>query len=389
MGSHAYEALRPTRRSRNTSVLWMLFSTVWVGILIGSLVAYWRVPDDSIYDSPPHIGFRLLATVLVAMFIGIYTYTLYRMYFGRDSWLVVFSASTQWRIRGSLLAIAIVLNLLPDDHHVGWHISFTFVAIAWALTSNHQNPTSAVFQVAAIAAVVMVATGREEILAGTLLATIAFGLMVAGYVMMNGLVGELMIERGRVADQAVTEERFRLARDLHDTVGHSMTQVTLKTELARRLIRTDPDRAERELAEVESLSRSLSAEVRRNIAGAVDLDLERECSRAIELLTSLDIEVTLHRNPADIPGDIADVLAWCLREGVMNVARHSGATRCDITLEAGADGYALIIRDNGGTAIGPVGQGLEGMKHRVGQPRGTVRLAGTEEGHRLDIRIPA
>lgn len=386
MSSQVYSALLPTKRSRNTSILWMLFSTVWVGILTVGLIRYWRIPDDSIYDTPVHFGFKVLATVLVVVFTGVYVYTLFRMYFRRTSWLTVFSPAEFWWIRGLLLGVSIQLNILPSAERADWQSAFVFAAIGWALTSNHQNAIGAVFAVAAVAAGTLLITGNDEILVGTMLYIIGFGVMVSGYVMMNGLVGELMIERGRVADQAVTEERFRLARDLHDTVGHSMTQITLKTELARRILSSDPERAERELTDVEHLSRTLSAEVRRSIAGETDTTLERECARAMELLLSLDIAVTIHGEPAAVPTGVANTFAWCLREGVINVAKHSGASRCHISI----DSNTLIINDNGDTVINtrPGGQGIEGMKQRLSQHEGAVRLTETPNGHRLEVRIP-
>lgn len=391
MSNRNVESLLPNKRSRNTSWLWMFFSTIWVGILVGSAITYWNQPGDRPWDPDIALGWRLLAIALVIAFIGIYAYTVWRMYFQRTSWLVVFERQEAWLIRGSLTTLAIAMNLLPSGDSANWQIAFMFVAIAWALTSNHQHAFSSVFQAAAIAAVTLLATGRGDVLPGTMLYIIGFGVMVAGYVMNNGLLGQLVVERGRVRDQAVTEERFRLARDLHDTVGHSMTQITLKAELARRLLPDDPGRAADEMEQIEQLSRTLSAEVRASIAGDTSLTLAQEIDRASELLKSMDIEVSITGTHENLPERVADTFAWCLREGVMNVVKHSGADRCEIGFSESNRFHVLKITDNGKHPAndGHKGQGMSGMKQRVNELDGDLEFRATDSGHSLTIRIPA
>lgn len=376
--------------------IWMFISTIWVFLLIGGIIATWQQTEFWFpgTDGPVTTSAwsRWAATVLALAFIGIYLEAMYRWYFGRSSWITDGTNKERWAIRLPLLTIATLLVFLPYENRLhNWAGVFQFVVIAWTLTSTPDSAFSAVVISTALSfAILWIAYDGGQAFSIAMVC-LAFGFFTSGYVINRGVINELHIERARVRDQAVTEERFRLARDLHDTVGHGMTQITLKSELARRLIVSDPDRAERELADVESLSRTLSAEVRRSIAGETTLSLDDEIARTSELLQSMGIDVTVERLDTDNAPSIADPLAWCLREGVMNTIKHSGATHCTITMTGGINHVALVIADNGSNPIGanPLGQGMRGMEQRVQAMNGTVTLTAHESGHTLTVRIPA
>lgn len=390
MNTRTAESKLTTKRSRNTSWLWMIFSTIWVGTLIGSAITYYRLPGERATDPSIALGLRMAAILLVAAFVCIYSYTVYRMYFNRTSWLVVYGNQERWWIRGSLTIIAIAMNFLPDGDRADWQSAFVFVAIAWALTSIHYQAIASVFQVALIAAVTLAVTDRGDVIPGTMLYVTGFGTMIAGYVINNGTIGEMAVARGRDRDRTVTEERFRLARDLHDTVGHSMTQITLKAELARKLIDSDPDRAVSELSDIESLSRGLSAQVRESIAGEVELTFGQEIDRATAMLDSMDISLEKQIETGLLPSHVDAALAWCTREGVMNVIKHSGASRCHIQLKRFDSDLVLTITDNGSNPdrASTGGQGIVGMKSRLQSMGGNVMFTSTEVGHTLEMRIP-
>lgn len=330
--------------------------------------------------------------MLVLVFIGLYVETMYRTYFGRLSWIADVPNRERWLIRAPLLVISTILVFLPVPGSFNGnpfvHIMM-FVVVAWTLTSPPDRAFSAVIISTAITtAVLAIASGQQAF--GVSIYSLAFGFFTSGFVINRGLIAELRLEQSRVRDQAVTEERFRLARDLHDTVGHSMTQITLKAELARRVLPDDPSRAADELEQIEQLSRSLSAEVRRSIAGETTLSLQNEIDRATELLQSMEIDVAIHGGGTDVPEHIADVFAWCLREGVMNVIKHSGASRCDIHFSLLDQRYVLKITDNGSNPVNDdhEGQGIAGMKQRVDDLAGQLEFRATESGHALTIRIP-
>lgn len=379
------------RTGRDRRAIWMFFSSIWIFFMVGGVISYWRLPENSIYHAPLNLGHKMLATFLVAGFIGVYLYTMYRTYYNRYSWFEIVPPRIGWLLRLVPMGILILLLLLPNADSTNWRQGFVFVVIIWALTSQPNQAISSVFQATAVAALLLIATDSAQGgITGTLMFCLGFGVMVAGYVMNNGVVGELMVERGRVRDQAVAEERFRLARDLHDTVGHSMTQITLKAELARRVMASDPMRAMSELDDIEKLSRSLSQQVRKSIAGEIEVSFEQELSRAKELLSSMNIELIRTIDSAELPEAIDRVLAWCLREAVMNVAKHSGASQCVVTLKSSGHQWGLSIRDNGSNQADKQnrGQGMKGMKQRVAELSGDLQFEQFDSGHLLEITIP-
>ena len=144
----------------------------------------------------------------------------------------------------------------------------------------------------------------------------------------------LMRAREENARLAVEEERNRMARDLHDILGHSLTVITIKAELANRLLDVDVDRARAELADLERLSRDALADVRRTAEGFRDLTLPGELARARQALEAADIEARLPNSAEAVPSDLRELFAWTVREGVTNVVRHSNAHSCTVTLDA-------------------------------------------------------
>lgn len=161
-----------------------------------------------------------------------------------------------------------------------------------------------------------------------------FIIIVTLVTISTGLV-RILDERGQMERQSAAElalamERDRVARDVHDVLGHSLTVVTVKAELAQRLIDTDPERAREELSQIESLSRVALAEIRATVSGLRVASLAEEVAAADTALSDAGIL-------ADLPGDLSVVdprhrvlMGWVLREAVTNVVRHSGATQCAV-----------------------------------------------------------
>ena len=183
-------------------------------------------------------------------------------------------------------------------------------------------------------------------------------------------------------DLAVTAERDRVARDVHDVLGHSLTVVTVKSALARRLVRTDPDRAEAELADIERLSRQALAEVRSTVGGLRATRLEEELADAERALAAAGITAEIAGEGRDLEPQHRAVAAWVLREAVTNVLRHAGASRCQVALSS----HALVVTDDGRGLRDRPGGGLNGLRDRVeasggrllvepAQPAGTMVAA--------------
>ncbi len=212
------------------------------------------------------------------------------------------------------------------------------------------------------------------------------------------LVAKLRETRAELARMAVAEERLRIARDLHDLLGHSLSLITLKAELAGRVIGADPERAAREVAELETVARRSLSEVRAAVTSYRQPTLDAELAAARQLLVSAGMECQVSV-PTSIGLDPAAeaLLAWTVREGVTNVVRHSGARRATITVTSGAGAVSLEICDDG---VGPAGDaglipaepgsGLAGLAERARAVGAEVRAGEGSggKGYRLLVRVP-
>ena len=158
---------------------------------------------------------------------------------------------------------------------------------------------------------------------GLAFATCAAALAVFGISSMMNRNIDLIRAHEENADLLVENERTRFARDLHDILGHSLTVITVKAELASRLIDVDPDRAKAELADLERLSRDALADVRRAVEGYRELTLPGELARARTALAAAEIRADLPNTTDDVPTDLRELFAWTVREGVTNVIRHA------------------------------------------------------------------
>jgi two-component system sensor histidine kinase DesK len=198
----------------------------------------------------------------------------------------------------------------------------------------------------------------------------------------------------------VVDERERFARDMHDVLGHSLTVVTVKSELARKLVRRDPERAEAELADIERLARAALADVRASVAGYRAMTLETELSAANAALVAADVTPHLPASGDVVAPELRETFAWVLREAVTNVVRHARARNCWVALEK----RAVIIGDDGtgmpasatiarsfGAVGNPVdGHGLVGLRERVAKVGGDVTIEPGEDGGTVvTVRVPA
>ncbi|MDR7311520.1 two-component system sensor histidine kinase DesK [Nocardioides luteus] len=178
---------------------------------------------------------------------------------------------------------------------------------------------------------------------------------------------------------ALADERNRFARDLHDILGHSLTVITVKAELAQRLVDTAPERAKAELADLERLSRDALADVRRAVEGYRELTLPGELARARAALEAAGIEPVLPQSADEVPSGLRELFAWTIREGVTNVIRHSGALRCEITLTP----TSVTVHDDGhGAGDARAGSGLAGLRERA-EAMGAVLTTRTSSGFDL------
>ncbi|MFW5471724.1 sensor histidine kinase [Knoellia sp. CPCC 206450] len=186
------------------------------------------------------------------------------------------------------------------------------------------------------------------------------------------------------AELTVSAERDRLARDVHDVVGHTLTAMSLKADVAERLVTTDPERARREIAEVAALSRQALAEVRAAVGGIRSARLDDEIASAARVLEAAGIAAHLPEDLTVVDPRHRVVLAWVLREAVTNVVRHSGASVCRVALGASS----LTVEDDGRGASGlREGNGLRGVRERVDAAGGVLRVEDARPGTRLEVTL--
>ena len=193
-------------------------------------------------------------------------------------------------------------------------------------------------------------------------------------------------ETHRIMQDEITmaAERDRMARDVHDVLGHSLTVITVKAELAERLVDIDSVRVKAELAEIQSLTRQALAEIRATVAGLRVARLTDEIEAAATALTGAGIEAELPADPAVVDPRHRIVLAWSLREAVTNVVRHSGAGCCKVTV---GENWLEVADDGRGMDGHKEGNGLRGLRERVRRAGGSVDLVAPASGPGTVVRV--
>ncbi|MBC7591693.1 MAG: sensor histidine kinase [Salinibacterium sp.] len=224
---------------------------------------------------------------------------------------------------------------------------------------------------------------------GILFAPIVTAVGAAGFIGL-GLISRsnlsLKLANEEIARLAVVEERARFGRDLHDVLGHTLTVVTVKSELALRLVTIDPAKAEAEIADIERLTRGALADLRLAVSNYRETNIDGELIAARTALDAAGIESHLPESVPPLDPAQRGVLAWVLREGVTNVIRHSGATVCWVTI----DRHSLTVADNGCGPRLPAtseGNGLRGLRERSAQAGAELHIgASTRGGFELVVR---
>jgi two-component system sensor histidine kinase DesK len=204
---------------------------------------------------------------------------------------------------------------------------------------------------------------------------------------------ELIEARGELARLAVSEERLRIARDLHDLLGHSLSVVALKTDLAAKLVERDPQRALAELDDISHVARRSLVEVRDAVQGYRRLALRDAISGARAALGAAGIDCHVEEvAEMELPEELETVLAWAVREATTNVVRHSGARACTIRVHADEASVGIEVEDDGRAATGNAGRqgsGLAGIAERAARVRGDLEAyTRPEGGFRLRVSLP-
>lgn len=364
-----------TMAERLMRYMWLLW-IVWLSFLV--------YPLNALYlDHPAPL--RLVAILAaVSLFVGVYTWNIWRSFRRITNGEI---ARPAWPALAVLFVLALAMTLADRRE---WIELFIFIGVSMGPSFP---PRQAVIGVLSLV-LLMVVLGLGLHAGVGPAAQIALQAAVSGFaviivVRIVGMERELRVAREEIARLAVSEERLRFARDLHDLLGHSLSLIALKTELAGRLIGVAPDRAAAEIRDVESVARTALQEVREAVAGYRQVTLASELDGARTMMAAAGIDLHVEADPGDLPSASETALSWTVREGATNVIKHSRAHHCTIRLWREGDRVQMEMVDDGrGAPPEASGSGLSGLAERVQALGGRFEAGSCSGGFRLMVSLP-
>jgi two-component system, NarL family, sensor histidine kinase DesK len=402
------EGQRPTLMTNARSLLrapgtgqaqrWF-FSGIWLVYLVS--------PVSDLFSGHHSIPWIVGGLAIAIVFSAIYVTTICN--------------SGRWprQARWGLAAIAVLAALACAVYGNAWTPLWIYVSAAagMVLAAPSYGRRTAVYGVLAVGACYVffswLAHAETAEFLAVLLPVLLVGFAMIGFRMQIQLMSELGQARETVAKLAANEERLRLARDMHDLTGQSLSMITLKSELAAKRLSKLPASAELDtvlgdLGDIGRVSRQTLHDIREAVSGyrrptlAIEAITARNTLEAAGIRVDDDPELTLRSGTFD--ADAEAVLAWCLREAVTNVIRHSGARVCRIRLIRHPGELALEVSDDGHGPAGhvpvdasaPHGAGLRGMSERLGTAGGRLSLGAADpspgnrqsQGFKLTATVP-
>jgi two-component system sensor histidine kinase DesK len=372
---------RPPANRRQVGV-----KLLWIGVWL----AFMSAPVKDLTDGDHTPWASGLGALGLVVFVGTYLVLVFRHT----------SKAQERRQVGATIAflgaLAVVLTLTLGTP---WLVLFVYVSVTVGATL----PVRIAGWLIPVVTAVLVGIGLTGDHPRDVITALVFPALLGGYAMtgvrqMIRTTIELREARATVAQLAANEERLRLARDLHDLLGHSLSLITLKSELAGRMLPDHPDQAALQVADIEQVSRQALVDVRGAVTGYRRPTLPGELAGARTALAAAGIIADIPTDaPAELPERPEEVLAWALREAVTNVVRHSGARRCAVTLtpRQTLDGRVLelTVADDGrgGSGTKP-GNGLTGISERLATVDGTLTTRATGsasgKGFTLTLSVP-
>lgn len=285
-------------------------------------------------------------------------------------------------------AIAVVSALAFGD---AWMTLPIFTVVLYSFTLS---PRGAVLGMFGMLAVVIVSGLLSRVEPGVIVIfafqVVTLALLFIGVRNTRLLAHQLREAQGEVARLAAADERLRIARDLHDLLGHSLSLIVLKSELAGRMAEDSP-KVLREVRDIESVARQALVEVREAVTGYRQRSLSEELDNARAVLRAAGVEPQVRVSGTPLPDLLDGLLGWAVREGVTNVVRHAGADRCEIEVTYDGKAVTLEIMDDGrGGEPRQPGSGLSGLSERVLGAGGSVTAGNAPSGgFALKVRVPA
>ena len=359
-----------------------LGSSRWGWVFAGVWLIYLGEPLSQINEADGwrrDVGYVALVAFVALFLVGIGSGRQLRI--NQRPW-------AQWRrVCHWLLMVAAMLAMIP----AAGETALVCMAFLSAFAAASFEPRLAIASVVILLVTTEVATrtvsGWEDhgYGLGVLLAAVAAG----GFRLAFERNKALLRAQEELAEVAVEEERSRIARDLHDILGHSLTVITVKAELANRLLDVDVERTRKELGDLEQLSRDALADVRATAMGVRGVSLANEIAQARAALETAGIDADLPTAADGVPSRWREIFAWTIREAVTNVIRHSSARRCVVEMSEST----LRISDDGvGMGAGSsAGQGMIGLRRRVEIAGASLRTGPGPDGRGLELylEVPA
>lgn len=328
----------------------------------------------------PTVGKGLYATLLAtAVFLPIF------LSFQRRS-----ADTSPWWGIGAVAAIGYAL--IPFN--VGGNTFIVYAAAMCASTLSVRT-TVIVFLLLLVTMTVefalVIPNLRIALSLGGMMGTVG-GIVTAGILIARGRErrdAQLRLTQDEVARLAAMAERERIGRDLHDLLGHTLSVVALKSELAGKLIDRDPAAARNQIREVETVARDALAQVREAVSGIRATGLQAELASARLTLLSAEVHLDQRLAPLAIAAPVEQALALAVREAVTNIIRHAAAKRVEIELRQRDGELQLSIADDGCGGITRSGTGLSGMQERLSAVGGSLQIdSSPDAGSRLLLRVP-
>ncbi|QIY73247.1 histidine kinase [Streptomyces sp. RLB1-33] len=360
-----------------------MVKAIWTGIWL----VYLSAPVSDLVHGGHSTGVVVLGWFGLVAFVGWYGALVFRTGRGETTPFVFVS----------LVVLAAEAALLSFTLGREWLVLFVYVSIASGAVLPLRLARWAIPAVSAVlTAIALAVPGGKAYLAGLLIPAFLGGFAMTGVRELIRTTIALREARATVAQLAANEERLRLARDLHDLLGHSLSLITLKSELAGRMLPDHPEKAAQQVADIEQVSRQALVDVREAVTGYRRPRLSGELAGAQVALTAAGVTADLPAEPdlTDVAEESESALAWALREAITNVVRHSGARRCTVELvrRQTLDGpvLELSVEDDGsgGSGHGP-GNGLTGLTERLEKAGGALETGRVRRGFRLVARVPA
>jgi len=347
-------------------------------IVLAVLCSYVAVQVIDVVTAPlPSYGFKL--AVDIAALVGVFALTVWVTSPAAEHWPL-------WRRVATLAAEAVITYFPLVVLGRYWADMAGFFAgsallllsgwMAWALFTA---VVASMIPVAAAAAPELGAYGAAYLT----LSTLVLGLVVFGLARLSLVIRYVHATRGELAQLAVIGERMRFARDLHDLLGYSLSAITLKAEVIRRLVGSNPARARDELAEVLDIARQALADVRTVASGYRNVSLAKEAGSVASLLTSAGISSRVHIACGALDERVDTVLATVLREGVTNMLRHATPRSCVIEASVAADTVCLRVSNDGVPRSAPAnrcGGGVDNLRARLEAIGGELNVEVSGDG---------